>query len=544
MSYNKINVSYKETGMFSKTFTDYLDGASHLKPFYEYAPSVSAVGEVMKNMGKYRYSRKLLSSTIKDYYNRNAPVMASDATLKNIQKLEDTNCFTVTTGHQLCIFTGPLYFIFKIITVINLAEKLNKEYPSNHFVPVYWMASEDHDFAEINHANLYGKNVEWNYTNIGGPAGRLPLDSFSSIIESLFAIMGEGENTKELKQLILDSYSQEKTLAQATFSFVNALFGKYGLVILEPDNKELKHIFVPVINDELVNGNSFKLVSETNQRLIQAGVEPQVHAREINLFYINENGRNRIEKKDGRWSAVNGQSQRDPFGWSVNTANEIKNEVESSPESFSPNVILRPVYQQCILPNVAYVGGPAEIAYWLQLKSIFDFYKVPFPILMPRNCALLIKNAVVQKLDKLNISTTDLFKDTETLIKELIARSSGGLPDMEDEGKKLKEIYSALGEKVKEIDPTLVSFTEAELQKQYNALKTLETKLMRVKKQKEETSVTQIRKIKDYLFPEGVLQERTENFIPFYLLQSGVFFDSLKENFDPFEFYFKVLTEV
>ena len=543
MSFKKTNISYKETGLFSKVLMDYVDGDSKLKPFYEYTPSLKSFGEVIKKMEKYEYPRKILVDSLKEYYNRNAPAMASDATLKNIQKLEEKNCFTVTTGHQLCLFTGPLYFIFKIITVINLAEKLNKEYPSNHFVPVYWMASEDHDFAEINHCNLFGKKVEWQpqtpkgaMNSIGGPVGKLSLASFSSTIEALFAIMGDGEINKELKQVILDSYSSEKTLAEATFCFVNALFGKYGLVVVEPDNVKYKQVYSPVIIDELLNGNSFKIVTATNKKLLDIGIEPQVHAREINLFYVDENGRNRIEKKGGQWSVVSGQL----LG---NSENEIKNLVKSSPEKFSPNVILRPLYQQTILPNAAYVGGPAEMAYWLQLKGIFENYKVPFPVLMPRNSALIINKPVTQKMAKLNLEAKDLFKDTESLIKELLSRNSDGLPDFEKEKAQLLETYSSLGNKAKDIDPTLVAFTEAELQKQLNALKTLETKLTRVIKQKEETSVTQIRKIKECLFPNGALQERTDNFIPLYLQQGTAFFDMLKENFDPFEFSLGVLEE-
>jgi bacillithiol synthase len=535
MSYNKSTISYKDSGLYSKVLLDYIGGDSKLKSFYEYTPTVSAFAEAIKNVGKYEYSRKVLSSSIKEYYTRNAPGMASEATLMNIKKLEDKNCFTVTTGHQLCLFTGPLYFIFKIISVINLAEKLNKEYPSNHFVPIYWMASEDHDFAEINHANLYGKKVEWIHENIGGPVGKLPLSYFTPVLENLFGIMGDVENTNDLKKIISDSYSSEKTLAEATFSFVNALLGKYGLVVIDPDNGDYKKIFSPVIIDELLNGNSFKIVSETDKKLIEAGIEPQVHSREMNLFYVDEKGRNRIEKKEGKWSVVSGQ-------WSVDNEDEIKKAVKSFPEKFSPNVILRPIYQQAILPNVAYVGGPSEMAYWLQLKGVFDYYKIPFPVLMPRNSALLINKPVAQKMAKLNLEVKDLFKDTESLIKELLARGSIGLPDFEKEKKQLIEAYNSMGNKVKEIDPTLVAFTEAELQKQLNALKTLETKLTRVLKQKEETSVAQIRKIKDYLFPNGTLQERTENFIPFYLQEGPAFFDMLKENFDPFDFSIVVLT--
>jgi len=534
MSFKKTNIPYKETGLFSKVFTDYLEGAPDLKSFYEYTPSPKVFADAMAKMEKYKY-RSLLTLLLREYYERNAPGLASNATLENIKKLEDPTCFTVTTGHQLCLFTGPLYFVFKIITTINLAEKLNKEYPQNHFVPVYWMATEDHDFAEINHVNLFGKKVEWNAEKIGGPVGNIPLTSFASTIEALFAIMGEGENTKDLKQIILDSYSGEKTLAEATFSFVNALFGKYGLVILEPNHLNFKQTIKHILTDELLNQNTFKLVNETSQKLLKAGVEPQVNPREINLFYMDEHGRNRIEKKNGKYEVLN-----TPVEFS---ANQITDLILNSPEKFSPNVLLRPVYQQSILPNVAYVGGPSEIAYWLQLKSVFAQYKVPFPVLMTRNSALIVNKGVAQKMDKLNLKVKDLFKDAESLIKELLNRSTDGVTDFEKESAELKTIYSSLGKKVQELDPTLVAFTEAELQKQLNALKTLETKLMRVKKQKEETSVAQIRKMKEYLFPGGEPQERTDNFIPFYLQQGPAFFDMLKDNFDPFDFSMQVFME-
>ncbi|HTA26528.1 MAG TPA: bacillithiol biosynthesis cysteine-adding enzyme BshC, partial [Bacteroidia bacterium] len=499
MTFRKTNISYKDSGQFSKVLMDYVNGDTRLKPFYEYAPSVNGFGEAIKEMSGHEYPRKILVDSLIEYYNRNAPGMASDATLENIKRLEDATCFTVTTGHQLCLFTGPIYFIFKIITVINLAEKLNKEYPSNHFVPVYWMASEDHDFAEVNHAFVFGKKVEWSHENIGGPVGKLPLSYFSPILENLFAIMGEGENTADLKKIIADSYSSEKTLAEATFCFVNALFGRFGLVVVEPDNANYKQVYSPIITDELLNGNSFKIVTETNKKLAGIGEEPQVHVREINLFYVDGNGRNRIDV------AVGADPRVSPYKITntnmVFTQNEIIDLAKTSPEKFSPNVILRPLYQQMILPNVAYVGGPSEMAYWLQLKGIFENYKVPFPVLMPRNNAMIIIKPVVQKLAKLNLEITDLFQDIDTLIKEFFTRHSDGLPNFEREKALLLEAYSSMGNKVKEVDSTLVAVTEAELQKQLNALKTLETKLTRVLKQKEETSVAQIRKLKEYLFP-------------------------------------------
>src|SRR6185312_2174790 len=283
MSFEISHLAFEETGLFPKVMMDYLKNESYLAPFYAHTPSLEGFKKASENTAGKKIDRNLLVKILSDRYSKNAPD-ASEFTKKNINRLKDNNCFTVTTGHQLCLFTGPLYFIYKIVTAINLSQELREKYPNQHFVPVYWMASEDHDFAEINHAYLFGKKIEWSGDSIsGGPVGRIPVHTLAPVLDGLYAIMGDSANAIELKKIITESYSGNKTLAEATFAFVNALFGKYGLVILDADNAELKKQFLPVITDELTKQSSFRLVSDTNAKLIAAGVEPQVHAREINL---------------------------------------------------------------------------------------------------------------------------------------------------------------------------------------------------------------------------------------------------------------------
>ncbi|HTB07432.1 MAG TPA: bacillithiol biosynthesis cysteine-adding enzyme BshC, partial [Bacteroidia bacterium] len=327
MSFKKTNISFEETGLFSKVFTDYIKGESYLSPFYQYEPSVAGFKKVIEDRSKKEIARDVLVNVLqKNYGNK-----GTEATNKNIASLNDKNTFTVTTGHQLCLFTGPLYFIYKIITVINLAEKLKKEYSTNNFVPVYWMAGEDHDFAEINHTYLFGKKIEWSGDSLsGGPVGRIPIDTLAPVLDGLFTIMGESEKAAELKKILTEAYSGSKTLSEATFTVVNALFGKYGLVVVDPDNAELKKLFIPIITDELTNQSSYRCVSETNAQLQKVGVEPQIFAREINLFYIDEHGRNRIEQKDSVYSVVDTKT--------TFTKEQILAEAQQHPERFSPNV--------------------------------------------------------------------------------------------------------------------------------------------------------------------------------------------------------------
>jgi len=531
MSFKKTPVSFQETGLFSKVFTDYLKGESYLSSFYQYQPSLAGFKKAIEDRSKDNSSREVLVNVLKKKYGNKG----SDLTNKNIALLNEKNTFTVTTGHQLCLFTGPLYFIYKIITVINLAERLKKEYPANNFVPVYWMASEDHDFAEINHTYVFGKKIEWSGDSLsGGPVGKISVETLAPVLEGLMTMLGENANAAEIKKLLHDAYSGNKNLAETTFDFVNALLGKYGVVIVDADDAELKKLFIPVIKDELTKQSSHRLVSDTDKQLAQHGIEPQIFARDINLFYINGEGRHRIEKQGDNYTTVNAKT--------VFTKEQILAEAEQHPERFSPNVILRPIYQQIILPNVAYIGGPSEVAYWLQLKTAFDYHKAMYPVVIPRNFAMIIDKGAAGKMEKFKLSAKDIFNDVDDLVKGYVINNDGAI-DFEAEKERLKVVYDGISAKIKTIDSTLVASADAELQKQYNALKVIETKLIRAQKQKDETSVNQIKKIKEKLFPEGSLQERHDNFIPFYLQYGNEFFDMLKKELDPFEYNMAVITE-
>jgi bacillithiol biosynthesis cysteine-adding enzyme BshC len=288
------------------------------------------------------------------------------------------------------------------------------------------------------------------------------------------------------------------------------MFAEYGLVIIDPDDKRLKTEFLEIIKDDIVNQTNFRIVSQSIEKLQSLNIKPQVNPREINVFHLNGD-RKRIEDASDDVLAL-------------------------SPEQYSPNVVLRPLYQQLILPNLAYVGGPGEIAYWLEYKAMFDHHGILFPVLMPRNFALLADQKTVQQLDKLNLNFMDIFKEHDLLIREYIANISGSEISLNDQAKALKELYDSISEKAAAIDPTLKSSVEAELQKSLNALKNIESKILRSEKQKQEVSINQIKKISEKLFPENTLQERYENFAPYYLKYGKSFIKELKDTFDPFEF--------
>ena len=510
MAFKKSKIHLSETGQYSKLMLAYINGEEALRKFYQYEPKLGSFQQAIDDKSKEPINRELLVDVLKSQYQR------SNIQSSNIQLLSDKKTFTVCTGHQICLFTGPLYFIYKIITTINLAEALKKQYPSYHFVPVYWMATEDHDFEEISSINLFGKKVKWNNEKAKGAVGKLSTDSLSSVIDELKQVLGESENAKELIQLFSGSYLKHNNLADATRCLVHQLFGQYGLVILDGNDARLKNEFSGIIKDDIKNTTNYKIVTESAAQLKKAGYDAQVNPREINVFQLTGNDRIRIER----------------------STPEI---LSLKPEEYSPNVVLRPLYQQKILPNLAYVGGPGELAYWLEYKAMFDHHKINFPVLIPRNFVTLTDEKTNQQLQKSGFTITDIFKDTEVLIKEYVIKNAGSELSLKKEEEKLAAVYAEISAKATAIDSTLKASVEAELQKAINALKNIESKLTRAEKQKQETGINQIKKIKDKFFPEGMLQERYDNIAPYYLKSGKQLIGDLKEQLNPLEFEMIIL---
>lgn len=432
----------------------------------------------------------------------------------NIRLLSDPTTFTVTTGHQLSLFTGPVYFVYKILHTIRLAEELNSTYPSNHFVPVFWMASEDHDFEEIQSVSLFGKTLTWE-TDQKGPVGRFELDSFEAI-RSEFSDFFSNHPECEVQQL-LESYTG-KTLAEATFRLVNKLFSSYGLIIVDGDNANLKQQFSETMKSELTTQFSFKAVSETSEKLLAEGIKLQVTPREINLFYIEKNLRSRIQlQNDGYFIEGKGTF----------TENEILTLLDENPSSFSPNVVLRPLYQETVLPNLCYLGGGGEIAYWLQLKGVFEAVGCTFPLIQVRNSLLTIDSATSKKMSDIHLSIEDLFNSTEELKKKYVLRNSTNELDFINLDQTFTTYCKAISDQLNQVNPSLKNMGEAEISKLEKQLISIKQKMIKTEKEKHEKSLLQIEQLKNKLFPNGGLQERSINF--FSLCSDGNVTNHLNE---------------
>ncbi len=524
-------LSYAETGAFSSLLTDYLAQKDALTPFYHRFPTLAAFEQqIPEKQASYSpEARQRLVAALRQQYAGLPDV--HPAVQANIDLLAKETTFTVTTGHQLNLFTGPLYFIYKIVTAINLARQLKQQYPQYDFVPVYWLATEDHDFAEINHFSLFGKTYEWNAANTGGPVGRLKLDGIGEeLLDQL---------PTDVPALFRDAYAQSATLAEATHRLTHGLFGEYGLVNLDADVPTLKQALVPVLEQEIREQASNKAVQAADARLEAAGYKPQVYSRPLNLFFITDAGqRERLEYNEADdcvQITVRNTSH-------CHSQAELLDLARQHPEQFSPNVVLRPLYQELLLPNLCYIGGGAEVAYWFQLKGVFEQHQVPFPVLLPRNSAQFISRANAGKMRKLGLETADIFRDLPTLKKRVGTYLGQEEVNLEAEQQQLAAAFEAVAALAQRLDPSLVKAVAAEQQKASGILGNLEKRLSKAAEAKHETAYNQLSGLLGKLLPGGHLQERSDNVLNI-LINNPDFINQLLEAFDPLALEFTVLEE-
>jgi bacillithiol biosynthesis cysteine-adding enzyme BshC len=469
-------------------------------------------------------NRKKLIKAFKEQYDN---INISKNIEKNLNLLSKNNSVTITTGHQLSLMTGPLYFIYKIVSVIKLSIIMNKKKTGYNYIPVFWMASEDHDFEEISSFYFKGRKIIWKQS-MGGPVGEISLDKLDFLSLFIENELGTSESSLFIKSIIKENYLTTKTLSEATFGLVNRLFCDYGLLILDPNSRKLKEIMIPFFKNELFNHNCKKQVDNQIEILkndYNKNYKPQVNPREINLFYITKGERKRIIKTENGFELSDSNKKF--------TKPLIEKELIEFPERFSPNVLLRPLYQEVILPNIAYVGGGGEISYWLQLKAFFENQNITLPILVIRDSALLVPSKTLKSIEKLNVSYSDLLNGKDHLIKNKIKELSSISLDLQFLKNKLDSQFSYLEKIVSKTDSSFKGAVKAQKAKQYKGIDNLEKRLLRAQKRKLNDQVKKLEVIYNSLFPNNKLQERTENFFDYYLYFEHNFIPDLIDNFNP-----------
>lgn len=525
------DLPYCETGFFSELVLDYLEKNEKLADFYSKFPTIENFKPQIEAKKAHFsvHQRKELQAYFKQQYKLVEPHPKS---LEQINKLVEPNSFTVTTGHQLNLFTGPLYFIYKIISAINLCQSLKQAYPEHNFVPIYWMATEDHDFDEISFFHHQGEKNIWKQDE-DGAVGRIKTASLHQLVDDFCEELGESEAALKLKEVLIKAYKYHTTLAEATFYLVHQLFADEGLLIIDADHVKLKQQAIPIFEADLIKHKAFNHVTTTSQQLYSKGYKLQVNPREINLFYLKDDLRERIIRDEDKFLVVDTSISF--------SEEELKAELHKHPERFSPNVILRPLFQELILPNLCYIGGGGELAYWFQLKSFFEASAVDFPILLLRNSALLYTNKQHKKIKKLNLTLTDLFLDAASFESKITHQISKVKIDFSKQQLFLEKQFEDLYLLAEQTDASFIGAVAAQEQKQKNGLAHLEKRLLKAQKRKHKDYLKRANQLRLDLFPGDLLQERHDNFIHYYIESQGELIQLLKSQFKPLQLKFNLV---
>lgn len=514
-------IPFTEVPQFSRRDVAYTTGHPDFRPFRKYPVKLDAFAEVMRDKAQDNTDRKLLVDELLAQYEG---LKDADRARTQVQSLLDSNSWTVITAHQPSLFTGPLYFIHKICSTINLSRQLNERYPDQHVVPVFIMGGEDHDFDEINHTRLHGQMITWEQ-EVGGSVSALSTDTLSSALDQLRDIIGTEYSPDDVYRRLRKAYTENELYGDATVAFVHDLFKHTELVVANPSRVAFKRAFVPHMEREIFEQLSQPLVEKAQAEIEAAGYKAQAHAREINLFYLQPGRRDRIVFQDGHYGVLDTNL--------IYTEAEFRAELRTHPERFSPNVIMRPIFQELIFPNLAYIGGGGEIAYWLERQEQFATFGLNFPMLIRRNSVLWIDAKSQRRLQKIGLDYRELFRKPDLVIRDYVARHTQNELSLAPELAQLADLFNSMALKAKAIDPTLEKAALAEHRRQEKIVVQFESRLRRIEKTKFDEAVTTIREMKDKLFPNDGLQERTHNFLNIYLEEGEEMFSTLIDALDP-----------
>jgi bacillithiol biosynthesis cysteine-adding enzyme BshC len=509
MKYNATSILYSATGVFSSLVNDYISGNGTARDYVPYTPNLEGIKKAIQQRKFSAIQRQTLVSVLENQYHLLGTIKdekntaAFEKVQANIGLLKNDNCFAVTTAHQPNLFTGPLYFFYKIIHVIKLAAELKAQFPENDFVPLYYMGSEDADLAEVGSYNIDGAKHQWKTKQTGAIGRMLVDDHLLQLLQNLEGYWTVKPDGKEALAIIKSAYKKGNTINQSTLQMVHLFFGQYGLVVVQPDDAKLKSLFVEVMQKELTTQFSHIAIQPTLKSLSE-NYHVQSEGRAINLFYLKDATRNRIEKTGELFSVVDTNIQF--------TQAEIIQELQAHPDRFSPNVILRGAYQETIIPSVVFVGGGGELAYWMELKNVFEQAGVDYPVIILRNSFLFINDKQAKQWASLEFNIEALFNSTQALEIAFVKTQSVENLALTEHIASLTDLYKVIQQDVIKIDSSLGDHALNLSVQAQKKLALLEKKMIRAEKRKQHTSLARIHSIKSELFPDNNLQERVENF--------------------------------
>ncbi len=503
---------------FSRLYRDYINDFQKLQRYYE--TDFHSLDNIKKYAERMRHRYTHRQELVEVLLDQNRQYHATDATLENIRLLSDDNTFAVVTGQQVGILTGPLYTIYKAITTIQLAKVLNTIHPGYKFVPIFWLEGEDHDLTEAASAGFI--NAEYSITeieymlagkptqkNIGAVGEIIFDDNLIVFLNTLHKTLVHTEFKEQLFGMLRNTYHPNTTFNQAFVSLMNKLFYRDGLIFISPNNKRLKQLLSHIFQKEL---SEFPRVS---QLIIEQSAEleeeyhAQIKTKALNLFYFYKGGRYFIEPRENDFSL---KGTRHTI-----SKEEMLQTATQNPELLSPNVALRPICQDTILPTIVYVAGPSEIAYFAQLKKVYQYFDLTMPLIYPRASVTLIEEKFERILEKYQLNISDVFRGVEHVRKKVIELvSEVNIDEMFNEAKQcINDQLNEMKFGINYIDSTLISSLENTRQNIEQNLFSLKEKITQGQQRKHEIALRQVEKVVNHIYPKKNFQERELNIIYF-----------------------------
>lgn len=539
-----MSIDFSDIPGHQNLFLDYLNEFENVSSFYKYnfrdkEQYTSAFKSILASN---KLNGSELSKILDEQY---SGYSKSPATQKNIASFQKDNTLAVVTGQQLGLLGGPLYTIYKIITAVKLSTYLNAKYENYHFVPVFWLEGDDHDFDETAWVNVlsseneivtikYSDNAEEDVNR--GSVGNLKLEAaILDFLNEFDKNLRPTDFKNDIIEKLRNFYTEGKTFKQAFKELIFWLFDKFGLVIFDPQDKAVKDNLVSIFRKEIsgFRQHTEKIINVS--AVLEETYHAQVKVRPINLFYTFEEGRYLIEPVDNDYRL---RGKRKRF-----TYEEIMKLVDSEPEKFSPNVLLRPICQDYILPTAFYIGGPSEIAYFAQVLPLYEIFEVEPPIVYPRSSATLLEKGISNIMDKFDLEIKDVFLGTDALKNKVISSiSEENLENAFNEANYNIELaFDKLKECLFDIDKTLNDAGNKYKQNAINNIMQLKGKAVEAQKKKHEVTLRQIDKLSVNLYPNGNLQERELNFFYFANKYGIELLDKLVEELEINKFEHQVI---
>ena len=537
-------VNYSDIPGYQNLFLDYMYEFDNVAKFYKYNfRNKDEYLKIFKTVSeKNNTDRDNLVKIIIEQYSASG---LSEKTRENLELLKLKKTLAVVTGQQLGVAGGPLYTFYKIISAIKLSNHLSERYDEYKFVPIFWLEGDDHDFNEIRYINLINDKNELQKFEYDSEIpededrGSVGFLKINETIETFFNQIKNNLRNTEFTPVLLsrleEIYSKDKSLKQAFRELIFWLFDKYGLIIFDPQDREIKSLMKPVFKKELTNfrQHTEKLVSTSAK--LDDDYHAQVKIRPVNLFYSTDGGRFLIDPVDGAFRL---RKKRKKYSY-----DELISLIETEPENFSANVLLRPICQDYILPTAFYIGGPSEIAYFAQATPLYDYFNIVIPIIYPRSSVSLVEKNVASVISKYNLNITQVFWEPDRLKEHVLSTLSDITIDtiFNGTGNKINIALDQLKESLFEFDKTISDASTKYRQKILNYLMELKGKAISVQKTKHETTLRQVDKISSSLFPNSFLQERELNFIYFMNKYGMDFLDKLMDEIEINKFEHQVI---